>query len=183
MAVGKLLRSCGLRLGTVKWRGVMIRAGEGGVAYFVRQTPKEDDSSRIQERPPPHFKSTHGFQTPSALMSPDWIACRSFSGQTSVYLPIFLSLWASLLSSRQNSVERHLFKKELSECEITVQMPKYSVLTVLPSWKVMFWVSALTGIWNGLPEENVIVRRLLWRPNGLLSCVWFKYQLNLRCFS
>lgn len=130
MAVGKLLRSCGLRLGTVKWRGVMIRAGEGGVAYFVRQTPKEDDSSRIQERPPPHFKSTHGFQTPSALMSPDWIACRSFSGQTSVYLPIFLSLWASLLSSRQNSVERHLFKKELSECEITVQMPKYSVLTV-----------------------------------------------------
>lgn len=58
MAIGKLLRSCGLRLGTVKWRGVMNREG-GGLAYFVRQNPKEDDSSRIQARPPPHFKSTH----------------------------------------------------------------------------------------------------------------------------
>lgn len=181
MAVGKLLRSCGLRLGTVKWRGVMIRAGEGGVAYFVRQTPKEDDSSRIQECPPPHFKSTHAhtWLSNSISFNESWLDSMSklFGSNISLSSHLSLSLSFITLIKAEFSGTASLLKKESSECEITVQMPKYSVLTVLPSWKVMFWVSALTGIWKGLPEENVIVQRLLWRLMDFL--VVFDLSTNL----
>lgn len=112
MVIGKLLQFYGLRLGTVKWRGVMKRAQEGGVAYFVRQTPKEDDSSRIQECPPPHFKSAHAhtWLSNSISFNESWLDSMSklFGSNISLSSHLPLSLWASLLSSRRNSVERHL---------------------------------------------------------------------------
>ncbi len=54
-------------------------------------------------------KHVHTWLSNSISFNVSWLdGMPKLFGQTSVYLPISLSLWASLLSSRQNSVELYL---------------------------------------------------------------------------